>query len=165
MNREPVTLEQLMLAASVLAAFPQYKDCEPSGSTLLKRAYGFVRGCQEQLPKLAEAERQRDEKMAGKPELFPDGKSIPFKKAAELITGRSERRAIATFEKFLRQDQDYGAAILRYMDVGIPEKIMPQLKKKFLLWDKHGHLVGKVTRKKTEKKAWDSLSEKSDSPK
>lgn len=157
MNREPVTLEQLMQAASILAAFPEYKNCEPSGPTLLKRAYEFVRGCQEQLPKLIAAELQRDARMEAKPELFPEGKSVPFKKAAEQITGRTARRATATFEKFLRQDPDYGSAILRYIDVGVPEKIMTQLEAKFRRWDKHGHLVGKATRKKNKKKAWDSL--------
>jgi hypothetical protein len=157
MNREPVTLEQLMQAASILSASPAYKDCEPSGPTLLKRAYEFVRGCQEQLLKLADAEVKRDAKMAAKPELFPDGKSIPFKEAAKRITGRSDRRT-KTFEKFLRQDPDYGAGIMRYMDarLGVPEKIMPQLEAKFRRWDKHAHLVGKAPRKKSKKKLGDS---------
>jgi xanthine dehydrogenase iron-sulfur cluster and FAD-binding subunit A len=61
-NREPVTLEQLMQAVFVLAAIdPTLKNYPPTDRRRTERAYRFVRAYQEELEALVELEQKNEE--------------------------------------------------------------------------------------------------------
>jgi hypothetical protein len=144
MNREPVTLEQVLLAC---AARPGYRDVGPA--TIIENAYKFVRFCQERLPELAALERapasrQAEKRLAlgiapdGQLLAWPKGPTVPFAQAALTITGRkSPRRATERLWRFLTEDSTspYYQIAQLIVGRGVPEEYFKLLQRDFGLWD------------------------------
>jgi hypothetical protein len=86
MNNQPVTVEQLMQAVSMLGARPEYKQYALTDPVLLKQAYNFVRACQEELPRIVETEVTPQAASAARPQRVPDGPVVAFEQAAVQIT-------------------------------------------------------------------------------
>jgi hypothetical protein len=134
MNKEPITLEQLLVACAVLSAHPSYRDVVPA--TIIEKAYNFVRGCQERLPQLAQLESERDRRDAEKGPYWPKGPTVPFKQAAASITGRkSPRRAALRFWQFLSEDPNYDQVRQLLKERGVPKKDFKSLQRDFSRWD------------------------------
>ncbi len=92
MNNQPVTVEQLMQAVSILGARQEYKQYALTNPVLLKQAYNFVRACQEELPKFVETEVTLQAALAARPPRLPDGPVVTFEQAAVQITNLAPRR-------------------------------------------------------------------------
>jgi len=107
MNNQPVTVEQLMQAVSMLGGRPEYKQYALTDPGLLKQAYHFVRACQEELPKFVETEVTPRAALAARPPHLPDGPVVTFEQAAVQITNLASRGAKKRFEQFLNEDLDY----------------------------------------------------------
>jgi hypothetical protein len=135
MNNQPVTVEQLMQAVSLLGARPEYKQYALTHPVLLKQAYNFVRACQEELPKLVETEVTLQAASAAQPPRLPDGPVKTFEQAAVQITNLAPRGAKKRFEQFLNEDLDYHAVTPLFRDRGVPEKVINRLTQEFALWN------------------------------
>ena len=135
MNNQPVTVEQLMQAVSMLGARPEYKQYALADPVLLKQAYNFVRACQEELPKLVETEVTLQAALAARPSRLPDGPVVTFEQAAVQITNLAPRGAKKRFEQFLNEDLDYRAVTPLFRDRGVPEKVINRLAQEFARWN------------------------------
>src|ERR1700722_18406059 len=122
MNKQPVTVEQLMQAVSMLGARPEYKQYALTDPVLLKQAYHFVRACQEELPKFVETEVKPQATLAAQSPRLPDGPVVTFEQAAVQITNLAPRGAKKRFEQFLNEDLDYRAVTPLFRDSGVPRK-------------------------------------------
>ena len=135
MNNQPVTVEQLMQAVSMLGARPEYKQYALTDPVLLKQAYHFVRACQEALPKFVETEVTPQAAMAAQTPCLPDGPVVTFEQAAVQITKLASRGAKKRFEQFLNEDLDYRAVTPLFRDHGVPEKVINRLAEEFARWN------------------------------
>ena len=135
MNNQPVTVEQLMQAVSMLGARPEYKQYALTDPVLLKQAYHFVRACQEELPKFVETEVAPQAAMAAQTPCLPDGPVVTFEQAAVQITKLASRGAKKRFEQFLNEDLDYRAVTAQFRDRGVPEKVINRLAQEFARWN------------------------------
>jgi len=135
MNNQPVTVEQLMQAVSMLGARAEYKQYALSDPVLLKQAYNFVRACQEELPKFVETQVTPQAPSAARPPLVPDGPMVAFEQAAVKITDLAPRGAKKKFEQFLDEDLDYRAVTPMFRDRGVPEKVINRLAEEFARWN------------------------------
>jgi hypothetical protein len=136
MNNQPVTVEQLMQAVSMLGARPEYKQYALTDPVFLKQAYHFVRACQEELPKFVEAEVTPQAALAAaRPPRLPDGPVVTFEQAAVQITNLAPRGAKKRFEQFLNEDLDYRAVTPLFRDSGVPEKVINRLAQEFARWN------------------------------
>ena len=133
MNNQPVTVEQLMQAVSMLSGRPEYKQSALTDPGLLQQAYHFVRVCQEALPKFVENEVTPRAALAARPPL-PDGPVVTFEQAAVQITNLAPRGAKKRFEQFLNEDLDYRAVTPLFKDHGVPEKVLNRLAQEFARW-------------------------------
>jgi hypothetical protein len=134
MNNQPVTVEQLMQAVSMLGGRPEYKQYALTDPGLLKQAYHFVRACQEELPKFVETEVTPRAALAALPPHLPDGPVVTFEQAAVQITNLVSRGAKKRFEQFLNEDLDYRAVTPLFKDHGVPEKVLNRLAQEFARW-------------------------------
>ncbi len=142
-----------MQAACILSASPAYKGCLPSDRALLRGAYNFVRGCQEYLPKLAAEEDARETKLKAKAPRWPEGPTVRFNEAAQLITKRSKRRATGRFRQFLKEDPNYDEVRQLFEDRGVPKKHVSQLRREFARWDPQNiRQTNQTSAKKNRKK-------------
>ena len=135
MNSQPVTVEQLMQAVSILSARSGYKQHALTDPVLLKEAYNFVRACQEELPKFRETQVTPQAPSAARPPLVPDGPMVAFEQAAVRITNLAPRGAKKKFEQFLDEDLDYRAVTSLFRDRGVPEKVIDRLAQEFARWN------------------------------
>ena len=135
MNNQPVTVEQLMQAVSMLGARPEYKQYALTDPELLKQAYNFVRACQEELSKFIETEVTLQAELAARPPRLPDGPVVTFEQAAAQITNLAPRGAKKRFEQFLNEDLDYRAVTALFRDRGVPEKVIDRLAQEFARWN------------------------------
>jgi hypothetical protein len=135
MNNQPVTVEQLMQAVSMLGARPEYKQYALTDPVLLKQAYSFVRACQEELPKFVGTQVTPQASSAARPPLIPDGPVVTFEQAAVQITNLAPRGAKKRFEQFLNEDLDYRAVTPLFRDSGVPEKVINRLAQEFARWN------------------------------
>lgn len=135
MNTQPVTVEQLIQAVSMLGARPEYKQYALTDPVLLKQAYNFVRACQEELPKFVETEVAPQATLAARPPRLPDGPVVTFGQAAVQITNLAPRAAKKRFEQFLNEDLDYRAVTPLFRDSGVPEKVINRLAQEFARWN------------------------------
>jgi len=135
MNNQPVTVEQLMQAVSMLGARPEYKQYALTDPVLLKQAYNFVRACQEELPKFVESKVTPQAALAARPPRLPDGPVVTFEQAAVQITNLAPRGAKKRFEQFLNEDLDYRAVTPLFRDSGVPEKVINRLAQEFARWN------------------------------
>jgi len=135
MNNQPVTVEQLLQATSILGGRPEYKRCPPTDPVLLKQAYNFVRACQEELCKFGESEVTPQAALAARPPRLPDGPVVTFEQAAVQITNLAPRGAKKRFEQFLNEDLDYRAVTPLFRDHGVPEKVITRLAEEFARWN------------------------------
>ena len=135
MNNQPVTVEQLMQAVSILSARSGYKQHALTDPVLLKQAYNFVRACQEELPKFRETQVTPQAPSAPRPPLDPDGPMVAFEQAAVRITNLAPRGAKKRFEQFLNEDLDYRAVTPLFRDSGVPEKVINRLAQEFARWN------------------------------
>jgi hypothetical protein len=135
MNNQPITVEQLMQAVSMLGARPEYKQYALTDPVLLKQAYNFVRACQEELPKLVETEVKLQATLAARPPRLPDGPVVTFEQAAVQITNLAPRGAKKRFEQFLNEDLDYHAVTPLFRDRGVPEKVISRLTEELARWN------------------------------
>ena len=135
MNNQPVTVEQLMQAVSMLGGRPEYKQYALTDPVLLKQAYNFVRACQEELPKFVETEVTLQAALAARPPRLPDGPVVTFEQAAVQITNLAPRGAKKRFEQFLDEDLDYRAVTPLFRDRGVPEKVINRLAQEFARWN------------------------------
>jgi hypothetical protein len=135
MNNQPVTVEQLMQAVSMLGRRPEYKQYALTDPVLLEQAYHFVRACQEELPKFVEIDVTPQAALAAQPSRLPDGPVVTFEQAAVQITHLASRGAKKRFEQFLNEDLDYRAVTPLFRDHGVPEKVINRLAQEFARWN------------------------------
>jgi hypothetical protein len=154
MNNQPVTVEQLMQAVSMLGARPEYKQYALTDPVLLKQAYNFVRACQEELPKFVETQVTPQAASATRPPLVPDG-PVTFEQAAVQITNLAPRGAKKRFEQFLNEDLDYRAVTPLFRDSGVPEKVVNRLGQEFARWNSvKRQQTNRANAQKSRKKSW-----------
>jgi hypothetical protein len=152
MNNQPVTVEQLMQAVSMLGARPEYKQYALTDPVLLKQAYNFVRACQEELPKLIETEVTLPVASAAREPRLPDGPVVTFEQAAVQITNLAPRGAKKRFEQFLNEDLDYHAVTPLFRDRGVPEKVISRLAQEFARWNSVRQQTNRANAQKSRKK-------------
>jgi hypothetical protein len=113
MSKEPVTVEQLMLAASILAAHKSFSDFTPSDPELLKHAYDYVRGCQEALEISSEREAERERADREKNKLLATYKRAPvltYEQAFIQVTGSLKGKKNAAGEPALDEAKALAAS-------------------------------------------------------
>jgi hypothetical protein len=154
MNNQPVTVEQLMQAVSMLGARPEYKRYALTDPVLLKQAYNFVRACQEELPKFVETQVTPQGASAARPQRVSDGPVVAFEQAAVQITNLAPRGAKKRLEQFLNEDLDYRAVTPLFRDRGVPEKVINRLAQEFARWNSvKRQQTNRVNAQKSRKKS------------